>query len=130
MLQLSVTDDSGAVTQHIAAEFPLLIGRSPHAHLRLAAPGVWEEHASLRLVEEKGQRVGIEARGDSLLLVNGESVRSKALSPGDEITIGAARVVVSLAPAQQTRLQIHELAVWALLLVVMAAEALAVHFAR
>jgi hypothetical protein len=133
MLQLHVTDDRGAVTTHQANTFPFLIGRSANAQLRFTAPGVWEEHARIRLAEEQGtkeKRFFIEAAGHSLLSVNGEVASSQRLSIGDEISIGAIRVVVTLSPARQTALALHESMVWALLLLAVVGEALVIHFAR
>ena len=132
MLQLQVTDERGAVTQHRADHFPFVIGRSPEAQLRLVAPGVWEEHASINLVDQPGRsapRFLIESLRESLLTINGEAVRSKEISVGDEISVGAIRILASLAPARQTRLGWHEAIVWGLLICVVILEALVVHLA-
>lgn len=132
MLQLQVTDERGAVTQHAADIFPFLIGRSPNAQLRLVASGVWEEHASISLIDQPGRpapRFIIEPVRESLLTVNGEAVRSKEISMGDEISLGAARILVSLAPGRQTRLGWHETAVWAILIFVVIVEAMIVQLA-
>ena len=128
MLQFHVTDDRGAVTSHIIDRVPFLIGRSPQANLRLIAPGVWDEHASIDLTDT--ERFMISAVGESLLSVNGEVISSSELRIGDEIHLGAARIVVSLSPAQQKKLSLQELAVWTLLLVVVIVEAAVIQFAR
>jgi pSer/pThr/pTyr-binding forkhead associated (FHA) protein len=133
MLQLHVTDDRGAVTAFQADRFPLIIGRSPQAHLRVTAAGVFEEHARIDLINPEnttGQRFMIEPIGQSLLSVNGSVIPSKQLAIGDEISLGAARLLVSLAPARQSRLALHESLVWALLLFVVVLEAFVIHFAR
>lgn len=132
MLQLHVTDDRGAVTAFQADEFPLVIGRSPQAQLRISSAGVFEEHARIDLVRPEsgtGERFVIQALGHSLVSVNGAVAASKQLAIGDEVSLGAARLVVSLAPARQGKLGLHESLVWGILLVVVFVEALVIHFA-
>jgi hypothetical protein len=133
MLQLQVTDDRGAVTSHVIDRVPFLIGRSAQADLQLVTPGVWEEHASIDLTDTDGvgrERFVISAIGDSLLSINGDVISSKELRIGDEIHVGAARIVVSLSPARQKKLSLQELAVWMLLLVVVIVEAAVIQFAK
>ena len=133
MLQLHVTDDRGAVTSHTVDRLPFLIGRSPQADLQIVAPGVWEEHASIDLAESESaarKRFVIAPVRESLVAINGEVVAGKELHIGDEITLGATRIVVSLAPAKQGKLSLQELTVWALLLAVVIVEAAVIHFAN
>ena len=133
MLQLHVTDERGSVTSSVAETFPFVIGRAPAADLRITSAGVWEEHASIRLSENgdpRAQRFLIESAGQSIISINGEVTRSKLLSIGDEISLGAVRLVVSLAPARQSKLAWHESLVWAVLLFVVVLEALVVYFAN
>ena len=130
MLQLHVTDERGTVTSHIATEFPLLIGRSSQAQVRLHSPGVWEEHARVYLAESSRypnqHRYVLQAVGQSLVSINGEIISDKELAIGDEILVGAARLTVSLAPPAQKRLALHEWLVWGLLLLVVVCEALVI----
>lgn len=133
MLQLHVTDERGVVTCCIAETFPFVIGRSTAADLQISSAGVWEEHACVRLGAREGARhehFVIESVGQSLLSINGQITPSKVISIGDEISLGAARLVVSLAPATQSKLAWHESLVWAILLLVVALEAFVVHFAK
>jgi len=113
MLLLRVTDDRGAVTEHLAESFPYRIGRSSAADLRLEAPGVWDTHASLTL--GAGGKFIVAAEGASLLLLNGASTTGAPLAAGDELTLGAARILVSLAPTRPGRLALAEAFVWLLL---------------
>lgn len=133
MLQLNVTDERGWATICEARTFPFVIGRSSTADLQITSAGVWEEHASIRLVRREAthlQRFVIESRGESLLFVNGEVTARKEIAIADEISLGAARVLVSLAPARQTTLRWHEVQVWLLLLFVVLVEAVVLHLAR
>lgn len=133
MLQFHVTDDRGTVTAHKAEHFPFTIGRSARADLQLISAGVFEEHARIEfaLDEQSSEpRYFLNALGQSLLLVNGKPVPSRRLAIGDEISIGAVRLVVSLAPPLQTRLAFHEWVVWLILALVVVLEALIIHFAR
>src|SRR5688500_904703 len=106
MLQLYVTDDRGAVTSHIVDRLPFLIGRSSQADLQLVVPGVWDEHASIDLTDTEGvarKRFVISSIRESLLSINGEVASAKELRIGDEISLGATRIVVSLAPARRAQ---------------------------
>jgi len=130
MLQLQVTDERGTVTSHIVTEFPLLIGRSSRAQVRLHSAGVWEEHAQIYPAESSRypdqHRYVLQAVGQSLVSINGEIISGKELAIGDEILVGAARLTVSLAPPAQKRLAVHEWLVWGLLLLVVVCEALVI----
>ena len=133
MLQFHVTDDRGAVTSYTVDRLPFVIGRSPQADLQIISPGVWEEHASIDLADTDGagrKRFVVSSVRESLLSINGEVASAKELKIGDEITLGATRIVVSLAPARQTRLSFQELAVWTVLLLVVILEAAVIHFAK
>ena len=134
MLQLHVTDERGTVTSHVATDFPLLIGRSSQAQLRLDAAGVWEEHARIYLAESarypNQHRYVLEALGQSLVSINGEIISAKELAIGDEILVGAARLTVSLAPPAQKRLALHEWLLWGLLLLVVICEAVVILVAQ
>ena len=132
MLQLHVTDELGAVTCCIVEKFPFLIGRSPQADLRITFSGVWEEHASIRLAESEdgSQRFVIESVGQSILSINGEIASGQVLRVGDMLSLGAARLTVSLAPARQSKLAWHESTVWVLLSLVLLLEALVVVLAK
>ena len=134
MLQIHVTDERGVVTSILATEFPLLIGRSPHAGLRLESSGVWEEHARISLVQSSRapseHRFFLESLGQSLVSVNGQITPTKELAIGDEILLGAARLTVSLAPAAQKKLAVHEWFVWGLLIIIVLVEATVIHFAQ
>ncbi|MGZ8940726.1 MAG: FHA domain-containing protein, partial [Limisphaerales bacterium] len=133
MLQLHVTDERGVVTCCIAETFPFRIGRSAGADLQISSAGVWEEHACIRLSAREGARDEhfiIESVGQSLVSINGQMTPSKVISIGDEISLGAARLVVSLAPARQSKLVWHESLVWAILLLIVALEAFVVYFAE
>jgi hypothetical protein len=123
MLLLRVIDSRGAVTQHFAERFPYRIGRSAQADLRIEAAGVWESHAAI--LPGENARFLIRSEGESLLLRNGEPVQTAQLASGDELSIGAARVIVSLAPARQKSLVASEAIVWAFILAVAAVEAAA-----
>src|ERR1700752_3668394 len=106
MLLLRVTDTPGPVPEHPAASFPYRIGRSAQAELRIEEAGVWENHAVV--LPSENLHFVIRSEGESLLLCNGEPVRTVQLASGDELSIGAARMMVSLAPAGQKSLGLAE----------------------
>jgi len=128
MLLLRVTDARGVVTQHLAQSFPYRIGRSAQADLRIEAPGVWEDHATI--LPGDSFKFLIRSEGESLLLRHGEAIRSAPLGTGDELFLGSARMVVSLAPARQRSLGVTEAMVWVLLAALAVAELLILAAAR
>ena len=128
MLLLRVTDSRGTVTQHLVEKFPYRIGRSTQSHLRLEEPGIFEQHASI--VPAEHGRFLIRSEGESLLLRGGEALREAQLVPGDELSLGSARIMVSLAPARQKRLALSEAIVWLLLAIVAAGQTAVLVLAR
>jgi pSer/pThr/pTyr-binding forkhead associated (FHA) protein len=133
MLHLHVTDDRGMVSVHRAEQFPVLIGRSPEADIRISAAGVFEEHARLELAsddENPEAKFYLHAVGQSLVLVNGEQVTTRRLIVGDEVSLGAVRAVISLSPPKQRPLALHESTVWVLLAVVAILEAVVIYLAQ
>jgi predicted component of type VI protein secretion system len=108
MLQLLVVEGNSS-SACAATKFPFAIGRSPASGLRLESPGVWETHASIFI--EKG-RFFVRPEGEGLLLVNDQRSNGQTLRMGDQLSIGATRVIVALAPALQARLAISEAAIW------------------
>lgn len=123
MLLLRVIDSRGEVTQHFAEKFPCSIGRAGGSDLQVAAPGVWDRHATIDLTGDG--HFMIRPEGGGLVLVNGTPIPEGGETPlalGQELTFGSARLVASLAPARQKGLALGELAVWGLLLLVVLAE--------
>ena len=136
MLQFHVTDERGTVTTHTATarEFPLTIGRSAHAGLRLNSAGVWEQHARIFLANSSAfpgqQRFIIESLGQTIVSINGSILPTKELSVGDEILIGATRLTVGLAPARQKKFSVHDFCFGLLLFLVVITEAVLIVLAR
>lgn len=120
MLQLLAVE-SNSIRPCAAARFPFLIGRNRSSGLQLESPGVWETHARIEISE--GQFV-VRSEGESLLLVNDERCTERVLRIGDQLTLGAARVTVTLAPATQHALGVSELLIWTLVSAVAIAQVL------
>jgi hypothetical protein len=74
-----------------AADDGLVIGRSPDCALTLADPTVSRRHAELR--RESGRWVVADLDSSNGTRVNGWRVRRATLGTGDELTLGAVRVV-------------------------------------
>ncbi len=75
----------------------LLIGRESPADILLIDPSVSRRHAFVAL---KDQILWIEDLGSTNGTdVNGERITKRRLEPGDEITIGAVRLLVRLEPS-------------------------------
>jgi predicted component of type VI protein secretion system len=123
MLQLTWQDERGSGGSHIASKFPLVIGRSAAAGLRMEAPGVWDSHAVVRH-DRDTSKFAIASGGEGALLVNGERVTEKVLKPGDRVQLGGAVILVSLAPARSASLRPREAAFWTLFCLILVLEIL------
>ena len=79
----------------LATRSPLIfIGRGPDCHLRLLDPGVCERHAAI----ERGED-GYYLRalgGPNGVRVNGELVNQRRLGTGDEVEIGAVKLIFEM----------------------------------
>ena len=114
MLQFVINDGPGEVRTVLCTRFPFLIGRSSDAALQLTAAGVWDHHAQVTHDTVSGNLL-VQPLGEAFLLVNGARSEGEALTPGDEIQIGAVTLTVSLSPVVQSKLLLVELPVWLLL---------------
>ena len=76
--------------------YELAIGSDPEADVRIDAQGVAAKHAMLRW---NGEHITLTALGEDVLL-NGEPVTgTQQVSPGDEIDVGPAVLVVNITVA-------------------------------
>ena len=120
MVQLSILTGNAAGNSYSARRFPFTIGRAAGSDLRLEEPGVWDNHAKVRLERQKG--FIIEAGADALLRVNGEPCESAALRNGDTLEIGSVKARFWLAPAAQRPLRPREILLWSIVGAVSAAQ--------
>lgn len=110
MVQLSILSGKQAGSQWVARRFPVRIGRSAEADLRLDEAGVWDQHAQIRLKSREGFE--LRAENDALVSVNGEPFRSGLLRNGDRIELGAAKLQFWLAESRQRGLGSREMLTW------------------
>lgn len=111
MVQLSVVSGRAAGTGLVVRRFPVRIGRSPKADLRLEEHGVWDDH--LRLALHRGEGFVMEAAPEALAAVNGHRTRRAVLRNGDVIEIGSARIQFWLSETRQSGLRLREGLTWA-----------------
>ncbi len=123
MLQFAFADETGTRQAVACSSFPVTIGRSPNAQIRLVAPGVWDSHAELGRDLHSG-KVVIRAMGEASLLINGARVEMQEVGPGDEIQVGGVVLLVALAPLQQRGLRSMESISWLLLAAIVMIESL------
>lgn len=110
MVQLEVLSGKKAGTAWLARRFPVRIGRSPAAHLRLEEDGVWDKHLELRFDTSKGFVMSVQSR--AVATVNNQPVQQALLRNGDSVEIGSARLRFWLSPARQSRLWTRETIAW------------------
>jgi pSer/pThr/pTyr-binding forkhead associated (FHA) protein len=111
MVQLSVVSGKTAGTSLVVRRFPVRIGRSPDAHLRLEENGVWDNH--LQLVLHRAEGFIMETAPNALAAVNGHQAQRAVLRNGDIIEIGSARIQFWLSETRQGGLRLREGLIWA-----------------
>ncbi len=111
MVQLKVLSGQKAGTVWEARRFPVRIGRSAGADLRLEEAGVWDDH--LRLGFDRSEGIVLNAQADALAFVNGQPARQTVLRNGDVIEIGSLKMQFWLSETRQTGLRFREGITWA-----------------
>jgi pSer/pThr/pTyr-binding forkhead associated (FHA) protein len=111
MVQLKLLSGKKAGTAWVARRFPVRIGRSATADLRLEEDGVWAQHLQLDFNPAEG--FVLHARAPALAAVNGQPVQQTVLRNGDTIDIGSLKMQFWLREARQTGLRFRERLVWA-----------------
>lgn len=94
-----------------ARRFPVRVGRSPKADIRIEEPGVWEEHIQINNLPGKGFE--LVAAPAAIVSVNHLPVQRVLLKPGDNIEIGSARVQFWLSETRQKSSVFRERLTWA-----------------
>jgi pSer/pThr/pTyr-binding forkhead associated (FHA) protein len=120
MVQFEILSGKTAGSWHAARRFPFAIGRAADSSLRIEEDGVWNHHAIVSLVPNRGFRV--EASEKALLMVNDTPVSQSDLRNGDQLALGSARIRFWLSDARQRGLAWRELLVWGIVLAVFAAQ--------
>jgi pSer/pThr/pTyr-binding forkhead associated (FHA) protein len=110
MVQVEVLSGKQAGRTWVARRFPVRIGRSPAADVRLEDEGVWDQHLELRL--ERGKGFVLRTQGHALASVNGQPVEQATLRNGDVLGLGALQLRFSLAETRQAHLSLREWLTW------------------
>lgn len=116
MLQIRAIAGTRQATVWEVVTFPLQIGRSARAHIRLEESGVWDEHAEVGFDAEEGFL--LNGHAGALLRVNGESVEQVRLRNGDIIELGSVKLQCWLSEVKRRNLSWRERFVWFLLFLV------------
>jgi hypothetical protein len=111
MVQLKVLTGRKAGTTWVARRFPVRIGRSAAADLRLEEEGVWDQH--LQLDFKRAEGIVLSALPNTLVTVNGQPVHHTVLRNGDSIDIGSLRMRFWLGETRQVGLRFREGLTWA-----------------
>jgi len=111
MIQLKVVSGSKAGTVWVARRFPVHVGRSADADLRLEESGVWDKHLKLEFQPAHG--VVLTAQPEALTSVNAQTVQQVVLRNGDEIGLGSIKLQFWLSETRQAGLRFREGLTWA-----------------
>lgn len=120
MVQLRILSGKMAGKEILARRFPFHIGRSATAHLQLPEDGVWDRHLQIALDPAAGYVLA--ASPEALVSINGQQVRQAVLCNGDIVEIGALKIRFWLGAVRQYGLRIRELLVWAVFVLIAAAQ--------
>jgi pSer/pThr/pTyr-binding forkhead associated (FHA) protein len=110
MVQFKILSGNKAGSSWDARHFPVRIGRSAKANLRLEEAGVWDDHFTIRLDPAEG--FVAEAHANALASINGQPVQRAVLRNGDTIEIGSVKIQFWLAEARQRGQGMREALVW------------------
>jgi pSer/pThr/pTyr-binding forkhead associated (FHA) protein len=116
MVQLRILSGKKAGEAYIARHFPVRIGRSPAADLRVEEDGVWEQHFELDFKPAEG--FFLKAHPDALARINGETLAQARLKNGDGIEIGSLKLQFWLSETRQSTLRLREWLTWTGIVVV------------
>jgi pSer/pThr/pTyr-binding forkhead associated (FHA) protein len=111
MVRLNILSGKKAGTAWVARRFPVRIGRSALADLRLEEEGVWDEHLQLDFHSAEG--FVLNTCPQALAAVNGQPVQHILLRNGDAIDIGSLKLQFWLCETRQSGLRFREGLVWA-----------------
>ncbi len=111
MIQLRLLSGKQAGVSWTARRFPVRIGRSDKAHLRLEEPGVWDQHATIAFQPRTGFVLATEP--DAPVLVNEQRVSEAVLRNGDTLSIGSIKAQFWLGETRQRGLRFREWLTWA-----------------
>jgi len=91
---------SGKMAGHSieASHFPFTLGRSAKMDFRMEEPGVWDEHAELRL--EANDTFALTLKAGAKGSLNGQPVEKAILRNGDTLELGGAKLQFYLAETQ------------------------------
>ena len=110
MVQIRILSGKKAGAEYAFSHFPILIGRSPDAHLCLDEPGLWDRHCEIAWSEPTGLFARIQP--GVLGRLNGENIQEALLRNGDLLSLGALQIRFSLTPVRQRSLLLREWLTW------------------
>jgi pSer/pThr/pTyr-binding forkhead associated (FHA) protein len=111
MLQFRAISGSRQATVWEAESFPVQIGRTASADIRLEEAGVWDKHAEVTFDAEEG--FFLKGHPGALLRVNGEPVEQARLCNGDILELGSVKLQCWLSEVKRHNLAWRERLVWA-----------------
>ncbi len=110
MVRLNILAGKKAGTTWVARHFPVRIGRSAEADLRLEEKGVWDQHIEIDLDQTEG--FVLNAQGEAAARVNGRGVERAVLHNGDGIEVGSVKLQFWLGETRQGGLRLREWLTW------------------
>jgi len=109
VIYLTILSGKMAGATWVARRFPVRIGRSAEADLRLEEAGIWDQHLAIHL--NRGEfLLGVES--NALARVNGQPFTETRLRNGDTIELGVVRLQFGLSPVSQKSLWPREALSW------------------
>ena len=110
MIQLKILSGNTAGAELVARRFPVRVGRSPQADLRLEEAGVWDSHLLISMDPADGFVLTVQP--GALAFINTQPVERAILRNGDLIEVGAAKMQFGLSPTRPRGLRFRESLTW------------------
>lgn len=97
-----------------------VVGRGAQANLRVEGAGVWDRHLSFEIDRAEGLIARCEE--GAMAMVEGRPIQRHRVRNGDELTLGAFRVRISLAPTRRRSVGMWEAFFWMVFAGMLAAQ--------
>ena len=110
MVQFKFLSGKMAGTSLEARRFPVRLGRSAKADVRIQEPGVWDEHLRINYLPKEGFE--LVAFPTALVTINHHPVHRALLKPGDNIEVGSLRLQFWLSETKQKSSVFRERLTW------------------
>lgn len=128
MIQLRVLNGRRAGTEYLARDFPVTVGRASGNTVRLAEPGIWDQHLEIQLTETRSFLLSKHDEASATLNDEPLTDEARPVRNGDRIGLGELQLQFSLSPTSQRNPKILETFFWATLVLIALTQVVVIYF--